>query len=479
MRGAKFKDYWRKVNTRTPAHSAITELSYNDEDYLLTNLHVVSGQNGSGKSSLLKHFVSSSSVRPPIFENVRVERQLSNLVGQSACKFQYTSPSWLVEENVRRINNLRAAGQFDEYISGIESFSFSDGLLEFVNYVLNTSFTDIELYETEKAEEYNSETSRGLNLGATEEIVLENAARMGEEQSFSDDILEDKAFYIKTSINEDDVTSIPLSQGEQYIILIIYLLSTRKGYAVLIDEPETYLSPLSQYRLADVLAYYSVENRLQFILATHSICFIEKVPAQSTLMLDGVHCGKFNLATGKKVTSHLRRLGYKVPKENIALFEDEKAKRLFANIARDFDADWLASMELVSLNGESDITAIIDRVKSYRLTAIYDADQKGKTDPKKYQGQHHVTFLPGSLAPEMELIASLKKNNVSFANRLSIKQVDLDVYMRMIEGIDHHDYFSHFADITGIDKWRLFDEAFAIWSGDNRHLIEEFLKEFA
>jgi len=477
MRNAKYRDYWRKVDKRTPAHSAIKNISYKEASFSLANLQVISGQNGSGKSSLLRHFASSNYLRPPIFEEVKFEIQTSNLGTQEACIFQYTSPSWLVEENSRRIEELRSAGQFEEYINGLEPFAFNEDLLEYVNYILNTSFKHIHIQEAEQAEGYETTSQAAIfvdeSSSATDQSKNNEAGL-----SFSDDILEGKALYIKCSASDDEPKETRLSQGEQYIILLTYLLNNRKGRSVLIDEPETYLSPLSQYRLADVLAYFSVENKLQFILATHSICFIEKTKASSTLMLDGIHGAQLDLTTGKRVASFLRRLGYKVPKENIALFEDEGAKRFFINIALSFDADWLASMELISLSGESDITAIIERVKNYKITAIYDADQKGKTNPEQFK-DHRVIFLPGTYAPEEELIRSIKKNREGFAQNIGISLTDLNGCMRMIDGIDHHDYFNSLAELTGRDRWRLFDEAFTIWLPENNNLVEDFIKGFA
>jgi predicted ATPase len=471
MRVAKFKDYWEKVNTRTPVHSAITRIHLENVSYDIANFQVISGQNGSGKSSLLRHLAISTNLCAPILSSVTYDIQNST-ISERRKQFQYTSPSWLVEENSRRIVELQSAGQFAEYVEGNEPFEFTNLLLDFVNYILNTCFLAIHVFELDRAQSYSPYEDETHSVDASPDSNSEDEDGI----NYVDDFLEGKALYIKSSTSSRQPSFVPLSQGEQYIVELIYLLSKKRGQSILVDEPETYLSPLSQYRLADVISYFIVEQKLQFVLATHSICFIEKASISGTLMLDGANRGELHLTSGKRVNSYLRQLGYKVPKENIALFEDTGALRFFANIIRSFDADWLASMELIHLTGESDICAIISRVKAYKILAIFDADQKGKTDPKTYP-QHHVTFLPGSLAPEEELINAIRLDPGFFAKRVDISERDLRGYMQMMEGMDHHDYFMKLADILSTEKWKLFDDAFAVWSKQNSTLVDTFLQE--
>lgn len=468
MRNAKFKDYWKKVNVQTSAHTIIKSVSIEDKRYQLSNFQVISGQNGSGKSSLLKHLASVFQLFEPLNRKITLDLQRSNIVANDTQILQYASPSWLVEENLRRVDELRNNGKTTDLLDGVEAFAFSADLLERVNYILNTNFREIEIFELERALGY-SETAEQESSPVT--VNPDNS------EGSLKDFLEGKALYIQSASAWTEPAYRLLSHGEQYIILLTYILHTRRGRSILLDEPETYLSPLSQYRLCDILARSSVDNKLQFILATHSICFVESAGQGGTIMVDGAHAGEISFTTGKRVTSYLRRLGYKIPRENVALFEDEAAQRFFSNIARTFDADWLASFELIYLNGESDIIALIERIKNYKVTAIFDADQRGKTDPQKYP-KHDVLFLPGSYAPEIELIGAIRKFPSEFAQRLGMCETDLRGYLRQIEGIDHHDYFDALATLTQGEKWRYFDDAFYIWANANIEKIDDFLENF-
>lgn len=66
---------------------------------------------------------------------------------------------------------------------------------------------------------------------------------------------------------------VPTNEGfgtNQAVHLIAQTMKTPSSGAVLIEEPETHLHPLSQAKLGQWIAKHSVDEDKQFILATHS-----------------------------------------------------------------------------------------------------------------------------------------------------------------------------------------------------------------
>jgi len=117
--------------------------------------------------------------------------------------------------------------------------------------------------------------------------------------------------------------------------IYIYWFLSRKlvvPNAVLIDEPESFLCPRSQYRMADVLAYLSNDRGIQLIVATHSHCFIERIGIESTL-ISKITSERISVIKPLHVLHSLHSLGYSYREDKFILLEDVGAARFFNNLA--------------------------------------------------------------------------------------------------------------------------------------------------
>lgn len=350
-----------------------------------------------------------------------------------------------------------------DFLAVYKNRNFSKADIEQINYVLATNIEQISVYEIERV--------KSTSLSDYEQEEASN-----DEEMFP---------YFSIKRDGDEIFSEDLSHGELYVIYIYWLLSQKLAVpaAVLIDEPESFLCPRSQYRMADVLAYLSSARCIQLVIATHSHCFIERIGIESTLIAR---------ITGKRVSvikplhdlHSLHSLGYTFREDKWILLEDAGAARFFNNLFKATNLHWLRDRKLVALNGESDITEILKRIpKSLDVIGVYDGDQRNKV-PAEVPTDKFRT-LPGNEPPEVILINHIEGRHVQYAQKLGMNIDDVEAAMQKLHGVDHHDYFRGLSRELEFDldaeqgAAKLFDDAFGLWLSDetNRLAACQFIAE--
>lgn len=480
MRASKYLDHWGHVRRagkyRVGFHNltAINEDSGKRINFPLAGSTVLCGANGVGKTSLLKFLSANRTLQKgaPSFEG-RIEwAGIANNVKSAI----YLNPS-------EEIGGLLDFGKY--FHSGLEDFQdvldAVDGAtlprkaLEQINYVLSSNIESIIVYELPIPRELGNNE---LEMERRDDVEISP-----EESGDSLDEVEETYPYFCITRNGHKSYNESLSHGEIYVIYFFWLLTIRIAVpaAILIDEPESFLSPFSQYRLADVFAYISDDRCIQFLLATHSPCFIEKHGVESALVATIDESG-FSLIRPGHESHCLYSLGYSVSKDKLVILEDVGAVRFFSNILRALNLHWVRNRKLIPLKGESDITEILKRVPgAVDVIGVYDGDQRGKVN-KELNG-HGVFVLPGLFAPETELISIVEAFPQEFAEHINIDPAIVSATIVRMRGTDHHDYFGDLSENLQFDESvehgmnKLFDHAFNLWfsKAENRQAANELV----
>lgn len=467
MKASKYGDHWKKIRVKSyPV--GVSNLMVLDEktgrqtQFCLSGNTVICGANGSGKSSLLKLF---SNNRNSDVENLSLVDAIEwTPIAEGQSDVCYLSPP---EEIGRLLAAIRDSVPLEveerlDFLAAYVKGSFSRVDIEQINYVLATNIEQISVYEIELVK------STSLS-----DYEPENASEEEEEE-------EDEFPYFSIKRDGCEIFSEELSHGELYVIYIYWLLSKKLVVpaAILIDEPESFLCPRSQYRMADVLAYLSNDRGIQLVIATHSHCFIERIGIESTLIAR-ITRQRISVIKPLHVLHSLHSLGYSFREDKLILLEDAGAARFFNNIFKAINLHWLRDRKLVALNGESDITEILKRIpKSLDVIGVYDGDQRNKVPttvpPDKFR------TLPGNEPPEVLLIKHIEGRRVQYAAKLGMRTDDVEAAMQKLRGVDHHDYFRGLSRELEFDldieqgATKLFDDAFGLWLSDDANQISAY-----
>jgi len=460
MRASKYRDHWKNIRSKKyPV--GVSNLLVADEktgrqtQYFLSGGTVICGANGSGKSSLLKLFSNnrnSDVVNLPLVSAIDWKP-----IADGQLNVNYLSPS---EEIGRLLNAIRISVPLEfedrhDFLAAYDKNGFSRADIEQINYVLATNIEKISVYEVELVKDA-SLSDYEIGGGATEEDIFP---------------------YFSITRDRIEVFSEALSHGELYVIYIYWFLSRKLVVpnAVLIDEPESFLCPRSQYRMADVLAYLSNDRGIQLIVATHSHCFIERIGIESTL-ISKITSERISVIKPLHVLHSLHSLGYSYREDKFILLEDVGAARFFNNLFKAINVHWLRDRKLVPLNGESDITAILKRLpKSIEVIGVYDGDQKNRVPPEVPSDKYWT--LPGNEPPEVLLINHIEGRLSEYAAKLGMRICDVEAAMQKLRGVDHHDYFRGLSIELEFDlnvdhgAEKLFDDAFGLWLSDDTNQL--------
>jgi predicted ATPase len=434
MKLASLGDLRRKIKFARPQGGATHALSKADGKKLdLYLVNAFCGLNGSGKTRLLKCIESADPV------STLDEFEIYKADARSI----YISPADLVSQSIRKTNQLKSQGNFEELIQAYEPFELGGDLLAKVNYVIHSNFRKISILTLEGIEGQYGQEASSFQYCVAEKI--------------------------------DGVwDTLTLSHGEIYAILMIWTMATGEGFnVVLVDEPETFLSPLAQTRLSHVLIEFSASSRsnnIQVIAATHSPYILDAIGYDHSFAVSK-EVGKLSIVPANK--SILSSLGITHEQKKILFVEDAKAKFLLESILDNFLPAWKHNTVVFACeNGESDLSEIYGRVIDKgedKIFLIYDGDiiDKGvnfSDDEKKYS-----FLLPGQKAPEDELIdaaiSSLDEFVELFPGTLKDK---IKASLEASNGLEHHDYFVELAKRSGVHEFFILECAFQIWLKSNR-----------
>lgn len=206
---------------------------------------------------------------------------------------------------------------------------------------------------------------------------------------------------------------------------------------VIIDEIEASLHPRAQRRLVHFLLWLTRTKQIQVILSTHSSFILEELPPEGRVFLsrgvDGIqiHYGVSANFALSRIDDHDR--------PDLYLFtEDEEAVVLSTEILRHQKAD-LKRIKSMAVGPADMVVAIGKLARDQKLPvtaiAVLDGDQKA------VQG---CLNIPGSQAPEIQVFCDIQKMALgSLASRLGLTEGDVgNAIADAVTRVDHHEWIA-------------------------------------
>lgn len=441
MKKAAIADYWNKLNDVPKIAKGITSLKQfiplsADLNFNSGGMFAVVGANGAGKSSFF------SFLTDPDYNRIEFHRHEATLYNGDIINFPGGAIPAIITEPLSELRQANATlANFKSTFGQGGIAELPDKELSLINYVLGSSYDSISI----------------------EEVVT------------ADEESHPRFVFSKNGREHDNFTA---SMGEQLVLFIYWTLSNKHNRpgVFFLEEPETGLTPAAQDRIVDLLAYLSADRKKQLFIATHSPFIVAKLGIERVIVMKRPEIAHWGLAIN---SNYLNELGVAPIRKGIFFLEDNKAKVFFEKLLDIYGSNIRKTHEIIFLNGESHVYEVVSRYakqsKHYTVKGIIDADQRGEA---KYNSPY-FSFLPGSLAPEEELISAIQADIPGFAKKLGIRADRLLDAIRLCQGFELHDKFEEMSkNIYGEIKSIVYETAFLLWfeNFEAREEIHELMK---
>ncbi|MBD5560341.1 MAG: AAA family ATPase [Clostridia bacterium] len=246
--------------------------------------------------------------------------------------------------------------------------------------------------------------------------------------------------------------------GEHSLLSLFRLLSEVPNQSLLlIDELENSLHPQAQRRLITHLLNVCRAKKLQIILSTHSAFVLQELPPIARVMLVPLHHG-LDVVYEVSPDFALSQMDEEKHPDLRIYLEDSESEAMFWEILqkdRDAMAQLTKRIETHSV-GTASVVETLDRLgRENRLgfpgMGVLDADKAYASD---------TLTLPGSQAPEREVLGALKgKNWPGLPERFGIGAGRLFKYFDDALLLpDHHKWTAYIGDQVGMSQdvvWKI------------------------
>lgn len=478
LRQAKFDDHWRHTFARRYP-TRVTELSCVNLSCLADGnidfrpgITVIVGANGVGKSTLaaaVAELLANCSEVAPGHRNrllgivdtgkavvgtteVTLIAKDGDTGGRVAAgdrfegNFKWLDPSTLANQCVSQIH---ADQNFDDLLESITPLKLADEELNIASYLVGKKYDEFLIYEIADYAKF--------------EIFP----------------------YFIVSSGDVQYGTANMGRGELSLLLTLWTIRALPRDAILmLEEPETHVSPRSQDCLMNVIAKFCDELGISVIITTHSPTVIRHIPSANVILLARDH-GPAEVVSHPTTGQLATILSGGVSFNGALLVEDRAAKEFVLPLFEEIMPDILERFEVAVAGSVSLITEVLRAMPKtgpwLTLVGGYDGDQRNTIDTADFLWP--AVFLPGDRDPDSLLKSTLDSTqNITdlLANGLHRSTRDIVVALNHIAGFDYHDVVAGLVSSLHLGSDVIRRALVHIWlaDNDNRGAAEAFVSEF-
>jgi predicted ATPase len=289
----------------------------------------------------------------------------------------------------------------------------------------------------------------------------------------------DRFPYFRVRSGGEGYSSEGMGRGELALLLTYWVLRDLPKCSILIlEEPETHVSPLSQDRMMNLVAKFCDENAIWVIATTHSPSVIRRLPVANIRMLARA-AGTARMMATTSLVQVATILSGGVAFKGMLLVEDAGAKQFVLSMLEDLAPDLLPQFEVVLAGSAPQMSAALENLPKtsdwLTVVGIYDGDMEGKIETEEFQWP--ALFLPGGVAPERlfkEFVTSQAEVQVILAERLGKTLDDVTVALNCVAGIDHHEWMSELATALNREVKVVHQALVSFWIERSRQMADDF-----
>ena len=476
MRDARIRDHWRRALSRLyPTNLGNLQFdslqSFRDATITFApGITAIVGGNGVGKSTLIAAIVEilkngdqalaidrfdrlSGSTTRATANVSRRECTLSietNGLGERVPtgdifdgEIRWLDPSGFSQSCVRQIRN---DSNFPDLLEPVSPAVLSPAELETVSYLIGKSYNECVIYEIS-------------DYGGLERFP-----------------------YFQVVVSGEAYGSESMGRGELSLLLSYWILRDIPKCSILIlEEPETHVSPRSQDHLMNIIAKFCDERAICVIAATHSPSIIRKIPPTHIRLITR-EAGIASVIDPPSLVQIARVLSGGVAYKGIFLVEDIGANFFLRGLLEELAGDLLPQFEVVIAGDAASIAQSITslpRTKAWlTVVGVFDGGMQSTTNVQGSNWPH--VYLPGNEAPEAAL-RTLVNAGASFiaeiATSLQKSEEDVRASLEFVVGLDHHEWIAEFSKMLGREVTVVRHVLVRMWIAHNEALAKAFIAE--
>ncbi len=477
MKRARFLDHWRHVYEKNYpnrierfALDSIPGLGSGHIDFK-GGIHAICGQNGSGKSTLMNCIRALISTPHDRLPKEFLTKITSGTLTASLCINNTSSTISLdmasgLETHVQAftdlinidlprqvpmiLNWIRTTENFHELLESLEPHTCTNSERAIYSFVVGRKYDEIKIFELEEIND----------LGIIPHFEL-----------FSHGIRYDSSH---------------MGLGEFSIFYLVWLMNRlNKMSLVLIEEPESFITPRSQKALVNYFAKMSDENKLWILISTHSEHILENIPIKNVSIVAPSHSPNVIYDAGSE-SGYFDLLGLNARKRGLLLFEDNCGIAFAKLILAHFGSAILKAFDFLRIAGDTKILTLLSYIEPLRgayglslhLAGILDGDKRATLNTNMCNGWP-IIYLPSDYPPDKLLFDHAINFLPKLSSCTSRSETDLRTIISQLEGLDHHDAILELARAIGISYEQIFFTLFQVWISEevNNRQAREFVND--
>lgn len=287
--------------------------------------------------------------------------------------------------------------------------------------------------------------------------------------------------YFKVTVGNSAYSSEEMGLGELCANYLIWALGRLKNESLLLlEEPESHLPPRAQESLMAYVAKLCVDRNLTVVVSTHSQHTLANVPmTHITFMARRVD--KCVVQREPQVSTLYESLHIANPSLCVMIVEDHSAFAFVETVISKLEPALLPRFDFTWGGGWSDIDEILLKVPRrgsgrVKLLGVYDGDQR-QAARKKFDWP--FIFLPGEKDPAEYMAVAVRNNCEDFARLLNYSVVGMEIAVGNLDGVDYKDFFPALQRSLNRSVQELYRSATEIWlrSEENLKASRELIKE--
>jgi energy-coupling factor transporter ATP-binding protein EcfA2 len=313
---------------------------------------------------------------------------------------------------------------YDDIINGVGANTLDDKTLAELNYICKRDYRTITIYEVETGDEITP--------------------------------------FFEVQVGGDRYDSRTMGAGELTALHTWWAVNRAADNSLLlIEEPETFLSPASQEGMAHFLLVSTVDKKLVTVMTSHSAKIIDSVADEHRLFLYREGAGA-KFAEVPVTPRLLATVGIEPAVNKVLMVEDQAASFFLRLLLEYCDPTFARTCEISVQGGDGNIVAALERIggrfQAMKIIGVFDGDLRGKV---KKTVAPFAAFLPGGVAIETIFRELITADVAASAEALS--KPKLGEILFTVEGADHHDWYESLCEGLSLTKAQLFPMMFGLW----------------